>query len=110
MDYTDVEKERILLKMKWEGGLIGYMGYGLPSKLYDLFKTDLDEVYEIIEPTGKKKKTTKKERIEMNNKIQLTNEKILGFLKERNLYDVKYTDDELNAVNDVLRVEFKNIP
>jgi hypothetical protein len=88
---TDLEKERILLKMKWEGGIIGLMNYGLPNKLYQLYKDDFDEVYKFID----KSKYNKKQK----NKIYILDYHINKFLNLRTVYGVEYTDEELNSVD-----------
>jgi hypothetical protein len=88
-DYTDVEKTRILLKLNWEGGLLGYMSYGIAPRLYLKFKDEFDYFYskeDLIRSNHKKLTKQFKEFKEIiNNYLTVPN--------------VKYTDDELNAVN-----------
>ena len=41
MDFTDLEKERLQLKISSEGGLKQYIKYGIGSKLYFRYKKNL---------------------------------------------------------------------
>ena len=44
MDFTDLEKERLQLKITWEGGLEQYIKYGIGTKLYSKFKIEFDNL------------------------------------------------------------------
>lgn len=85
-NYTEVEWARIQLKMEHEGGLRGFMDYGLPHRLYLMYEPELTKVYKFFDND----KWTKKQ-------IQLFN--TLESKIESNFTDKEYNDDELNACN-----------
>lgn len=102
MDYNNVEKARCLMKMEWEGGLLGFMNYGLPRRLYLKFKDELEDIYDSIE-----KKKTKKEKTLFQTKVNALECKITEYLKT----DEEFTDNELNDVNYIFteRGDFNNV-
>ena len=85
-DYTDVEKERLKLKIKWEGGLLGYCDYGIAKRLYLKFENEFDKAY--IKKYDKWNKT----------KIKHLEPQVMNYLNDRK-YQKTYTDSELNDVN-----------
>jgi len=89
MNFTDLEKERLKLKIIWEGGLEQFIKYGVGTKLYSKYKKEFDSL-EIIKNGYKIKKYYKL----LNNLESLIN----IYLSERETYR-KYTDEELNSVN-----------
>ena len=89
MDFTDLEKERMQLKINWEGGLEQYIKYGIGTKLYSKYIKEFDNL-EIYKNCNKKKQFYKL----LNNLENLIN----IYLSERETYR-QYTDDELNSVN-----------
>ena len=92
MELTDLEKARLKLKIEWEGGLENFLHWGIPTRLKDIYKTEVDAVIQIID----KKVWTKKQKAvlyDLSNKIDL-------LLKDVDAE--KYTDDELNSVDYVL--------
>ena len=44
MDFTDLEKERIQLKITSEGGFEQFVKYGIGTKLYFKFKIEFDNL------------------------------------------------------------------
>ena len=42
---NEYEKIRLRLKIMWEGGLEGYMEYGVASCLYNKFEKQFDDLY-----------------------------------------------------------------
>jgi hypothetical protein len=89
---SNLEKARIKLKMEWEGGLKGYMSYGVSKELYDNFKDEFDKVYAFYE----RDKYTK----EQKTSLKTLESKLEEFFKD---IDPKiYSDDELNSVNYIL--------
>ena len=85
MNFTDLEKERLKLKIIWEGGLEQFIKYGVGTKLYSKYKKEFDDL-EIYK--GKQYYKL------LNNLENLIN----IYLSEREAYR-KYTDKELNSVN-----------
>ena len=51
---NEFEKIRLRLKIMWEGGLIGYMEYGVAKCLYIQFKEDFDDLYKYENPPKRK--------------------------------------------------------
>ena len=45
MQLNEYEKIRLRLKIMWEGGLEGYMEYGVASCLYNKFEKQFDDLY-----------------------------------------------------------------
>ena len=45
---NEYEKIRLRLKIMWEGGLEGYIEYGVASCLYNKFKNQFDQLYKKI--------------------------------------------------------------
>ena len=89
MESTDLEKERLQLKISSEGGLEQFIKYGIGSKLYSKYKKEFDNL-EIYENRYNKNKFYKS----LNNL-----EKIINiYLSERETYR-QYTDKELCSVN-----------
>ena len=86
MVYTEVEWARLKAKMDWEGGLIGFMNYGIPKRLYNEYKNEFDEIYKFID---KMKYTKKQNQLIVTLELQI----------ESHFADVVYSDDELNQVN-----------
>jgi hypothetical protein len=86
MVYTEVEWARLKAKMDWEGGLIGFMNYGIPTRLYNEYKNEFDEIYKFID---KKKYTKKQNQLIVALELQI----------ESHFTDKVYSDDDLNAVN-----------
>ena len=89
MNFTDLEKERIQLKINWEGGLEQYIIYSIGTKLYSKYIKEFDNL-EIYINSNKKKQFYKL----LNNLENLIN----IYLNDRETYR-QYTDDELNSVN-----------
>lgn len=90
-DYNDLEKERLQLKIDWEGGLYEYCNYGIARRLYLKFKIYFDEAY-------------------LNNKwsckkIKRLEPLVMNYLDER-LEQKEYTDEELNSVNYIFDEKF----
>ena len=85
MDFTDLEKERLKLKISSEGGLEQFIKYGVGAKLYSKYKKEFDnlEIY--------KGKHYYKLLNNLENLINI-------YLSERKTYRL-YTDKELNSVN-----------
>ena len=44
MNFTDLEKERLKLKIIWEGGLEQFIKYGVGTKLYSKYKKEFDDL------------------------------------------------------------------
>jgi hypothetical protein len=42
---SDCEKERILLKMAYEGGFKSYLNYGISTELYKIFESDFETLF-----------------------------------------------------------------
>ena len=84
--YNEIEWRRIEMKMSWEGGLIGFMNYGLPKRLYNGYKDEFEEIYKFID----KEKYTKKQH-GLINKLEAE--------IENNFTDKEFTDDEMNSVD-----------
>ena len=89
MDFTDLEKERIQLKITSEGGFEQFVKYGIGTKLYSKFKIEFDNL-ELCENGCRKSKFYKL----LNNLEILIN----IYLSDRETYR-QYTDKELNSVN-----------
>jgi len=89
MDFTDLEKERLKLKITCEGGLEQYIKYGICTKLYSKYKKEFDNL-ELHRNSCRKNKFFKL----LNNLEILIN----IYLTERKAYRL-YTDEELNSVN-----------
>ena len=89
MNFTDLEKERLKLKIIWEGGLEQFIKYGVGAKLYSKYKKEFDnlEIYK----NGYKIKNYYKLLSNLENLINT-------YLSERETYR-QYTDKELNSVN-----------
>ena len=45
MQLNEYEKIRLRLKIMWEGGLSGYIDYGVASCLYNKFEKQFDDLY-----------------------------------------------------------------
>ncbi len=88
-EYNDVEKTKILYKMRWEGGLLSFMSYGIPNRLYHKYYDQFVYFYKNEDLIRDSNKSITKEFKEFEKTI-------LNYLTVPN---VKYTDDELNAVN-----------
>ena len=89
MDFTDLEKERLQLKITWGGGLEQYIKYGICTKLYSKFKIEFNNL-ELCENAYNRKQFNKL----LNNLKNLIN----IYLSDRETYR-QYTDEELNSVN-----------
>ena len=89
MDFTDLEKERLKLKITCEGGLEQYIKYGICTKLYSKYKKEFDYL-ELYRSCCRKNKFYKL----LNNLENFIN----IYLSDRKIYR-KYTDEELNSVN-----------
>ena len=89
MDFTDLEKERMQLKISWEGGLEQYIKYGIGTQLYSKYIKEFDDLE--IYKNGYMKKQFYKLLYNLENLINI-------YLSERDTYR-QYTDDELNSVN-----------
>jgi len=89
MEFTDLEKERLQLKINYEGGLEQFIKYGIGSKLYFRYKREFDNL-EIYENRYNKNKFYKS----LNNLENIIN----NYLSERETYR-QYTEEELNSVN-----------
>ena len=48
-DYNVCEKNRIMLKMEHEGGLVEFMYYGIPARLYYKFADEFSYCYDVME-------------------------------------------------------------
>jgi len=88
-NFNDYEKERLRLKIEWEGGLRSYIDYGISKYLYDEFKNEFDEIFEI------KRYTKRKNRL-----VNLLERKIGDFLTIENKDGLK--DVDLNDYNYIL--------
>ena len=89
MEFTDLEKVRLQLKISSEGGLEQFIKYGIGTKLYFKYKNEFDnlELYE----NGYKKKQFNKLLNNLENLINI-------YLSDRET-NRQYTDEELNSVN-----------
>ncbi len=99
IDYSDVEKTRVLKKLNYEGGLLGYMGYGLAPRLYHKFKDDFKYFYAkedlLRELRDNNRKFTRNEKL-IKQQFKEFETIVIAYLS---VSDANYNDDELNAVN-----------
>lgn len=93
---NDFEKERLRLKINWEGGLFPhYIDYGVSKALYNIFENDFDTLYKYLE----KKRLSKNDRkkiLEIENRIMTYLEPV----DEESLKDI-----DLNPYNYILEVD-----
>ena len=93
MNYTDLEKERLRLKICWEGGLEHYIEYGVARTLYLKFQKEFDNL--------ELHKCIKKQKKLYNQLLGDLETSIENYLNERETSQ-DYTDDELNSVDYIL--------
>ncbi len=96
---NEYEKIRLRLKIMWEGGLSGYIDYGIASCLRSKFKEEFDEILLLQE----------KSKIKSNKKIKELTKKIETFLdgniKSMNMNSINmknYKEVNLNDYNYIL--------
>ena len=102
-DLKDIEKERILMKMKQVGGLSRYINSGLSNALFDIFKNELEPIYQLLDDIFHEPHSGRNERLcnEKDKLVKKLEPIILNYLNTR-IEQRKYTEDELNAVEYVI--------
>ena len=96
-ELNEYEKIRLRLKIMWEGGLSGYIDYGVASVLYNKFKKEFDE----IDDSYKKSNNKLIKNLEKQIEIYLG-----GNIKSMNMWSIdtkKYNDIDFNDYNYILK-------
>ena len=101
---NEYEKIRLRLKIMWEGGLMGYIDYGVASCLYNRFKEDFDKIYyyDNLKQTKTNAKQLKLKIEELTLKIETL---LDGNIKTMNMSSIKqeqYNNIDLNEYNYIL--------
>ena len=98
MELNEYEKIRLRLKIMWEGGLRGYIGYGVASCLYMKFKEYFDKISD--DPYKRS----------YNKIVKLLEKKIENYLggniKSMNMWSIdtkQYSDININDYNYILK-------